>query len=416
MAIQIKNDLLQIFHKGLERVKGRQAVRQYLDKHRLESPSICLVAVGKAAGSMALGALDVLGERVQNGILITKRDHLEAGLAAHPQVQCIESDHPVPSAASLAAGQSLIDYVSDNASSNTQFLFLLSGGASSLVEVLAEGMSFAQLQKLTQLLLSHGYDIGQMNRVRRSISKIKGGKLAHYLNGTPSLVLLISDVPGDDPAVIGSGLLTRVDEALDPSTYHSEIQAILSTVQQPDIPSKGCFDSIESHIIACLDDAKQACFEEAQALGYRARIVEDFVEGDATAAAQRITAEIAQSHDEIYIYGGETSLILPDNPGQGGRSQHLALCTALQITSQPGMYLLAAGTDGTDGPTDAAGALVDSETILRGDTLSKDASQYLAAANSYEFLKATTDLIITGPTGTNVMDLIIGINLSASEL
>ena len=405
---QSRNDLLKIFESGVERVKGRFAVHQHLLKHPLNTKHIHLVAIGKASSSMSLGAFDVCGHQISDGIVITKRDHLEAELTQHSSIQCIESDHPLPSSTSITAGQALLDYLAKYANNGETFLFLLSGGASSLVEVLADGCDLNTLKELTQLLLAHGYDIQQINKIRRAVSKIKGGRLVNYLNGADAQVLLISDVPGDDPAIIGSGLLTPIQEAINANEYTDEIHRILQSITSAPTPTPADFSTTSTQIIARLQDAKDQCLQTAQQLGYDAQCVDRFIEGDTITAAKTIADEIMHSDKPMRIYGGETSLILPPHPGAGGRNQHFALSAAQAIEGH-NICILSAGTDGTDGPTDSAGGLVDGHTIARGCDKDMSAQEYLDKANSHEFLQATGDIVHTGPTGTNVMDLIIAL-------
>lgn len=404
-----REDLIKIFNAGLERVKGRGAVCEYLKNAPLDAQQTHLVAIGKAAASMTLGAMDILGERVVSGLLITKHNHLDYALTTYPQITCLESDHPVPGRASLVAGQALLKYLARHAQNDACIIFLLSGGTSSLVEVLAEGADLDDLKDLTQLLLAHGLDIQKINAVRRSISRIKGGRLATFLNGAQTLVLLISDVPGDNPGVIGSGLLTAVHDAVEYADYPTAVIDILNRIDTVAVPCAETFDAVQTRIVACLEDAKADCREAAIAMGYSARCANCFVEGDTLVAAKRIVKEVLDAPEQVLIFGGETCLVLPPEPGAGGRNQHLALAAALMLAHTQGIYLLSAGTDGTDGPTAAAGGLVDSTTLSRGKAAGLDAQQSLAAADSHTYLSAIGDALISGPTGTNVMDLIIGL-------
>ena len=404
-----RETLIKIFHAGLERVKGRPAVRAYLQDAPLQPPQVHLVAIGKAASSMTLGAMDAAGASVADGLVITKHGHLDPELDAFDRISCFESDHPVPGRASIEAGQMLLEYMTRNAMPGGQFLFLLSGGASSLVEVPVDGCTLEDLQRLNQMLLAHGLDIQQVNKIRRAVSKIKGGRLAARLNGAKALVLLISDVPGDDPGVIGSGLLTPVNETVDYAAYNGEIVQMLEHMQAVPVPESGVFAGVHTAIVARLDDARQACMDEARSAGCSARIADEFIAGDALSAACDIVQKVLSGTEQVLIFGGETHLTLPPAPGAGGRNQHLALAAALYLQGIDGVYLLSAGTDGTDGPTEAAGGLVDGATLARGGAAGLDARDSLNAADSHHFLQATGDLIVTGPTGTNVMDLIIGL-------
>ncbi|HEY5718889.1 MAG TPA: glycerate-2-kinase family protein, partial [Gammaproteobacteria bacterium] len=206
MTREPRADLLALYRAALDAVDGRRAVRRHLAAQPPPGGPLHLVAVGKAATSMTLGALDALGPRVVSGLVICKAGGGDPALSADPRLRYLDSDHPVPGARSLAAGQALVGYL-DAAPDDARFLCLGSGGASSLVELLPAGCDLAWLQRLTDWLLAGGYDIGTMNRVRKAFSRIKGGRLRQWLRGRPALNLLISDVPGDDPAVVGSGLL-----------------------------------------------------------------------------------------------------------------------------------------------------------------------------------------------------------------
>lgn len=411
-ASAARADLAEIFNAGLARVRGRDAVRAYFAVHSPPPAPLHLVAVGKAAAAMAAGAFDALEPRIENALVITKHGHLDNHLARRPGVRCIESDHPVPGAASLEAGAALLDCLGSWARPGSCFLFLLSGGASSLVEAPADGLTLGGLEQLTRALLENGLDIARMNTVRRAVSRIKGGRLAPYLNGCAALNLLISDVPGDDPGVIGSGLLTPVRETFNAADYPPEVAAALQGVRAVPAPDAAAFAAIETHIIARLSDARRACLQQAATLGHDAADPGDFLDGDAADTARQVCRRLCDGRRGVLVLGGETLMRLPEKPGRGGRNQHLALAAAAAIQGRDDVFLLAAGTDGTDGPTDAAGGLVDGGTIARGESAGLSAADCLARADSGAFLEASGDLIVTGPTGTNVMDLVIGLKLS----
>ncbi len=411
-------DLRGIYEAGLDRVRGFDAVRNYLEVRDSGSgdvpflPYAHLVAVGKAASMMARGALDSsCGDRIIDGLVITKHGHVEDDLAKQQRIECIESDHPVPGVNTLRAGERLLEYLFERAKGDARFLFLLSGGTSSLVEVPAGGMELDDLRDLTRQLLASGLDITQMNRVRRSVSGIKGGRLAAHLNRCSTVNLMISDVPGDDPGVIGSGLLTPVRETVDPDDCPGAVRELLERVELVPVPGAAEFEMIESEIIACLDDAKRRCEATAESWGYRRKLSPEpaFVQGDVAEAAEVMCRQLHASRGEVLIWGGEPTVKLPDKPGRGGRNQQLALSVALKIKGEPGTYFLSAGTDGTDGPTADAGALVDGGTVERGEKKGLDAEDCLRRADAGTFLDVSGDLVTTGPTGTNVMDLMIGL-------
>ena len=402
-----REQVLEIFEAGVSRVKGFNAVEEFLGNHPLAG-EYYLIAVGKAASSMSLGALSVLKEQVVSGLVVTKHDHTEDELRGYKNITTMESDHPVPGEPSLAAGSALVNFV-ESAPQNAKFLVLFSGGASSLMEVLADGMSLDKLSHLNKVLLSIGYDITQMNQVRRAISHIKGGRLANYINGRETIALLISDVPGDDPAVIGSGPLTPVQEDINQFDLPESITSILQGVTFTPTPDQALFTNINTHVIATLDDAKTAAEKCAQSLGFNVTTHAEFMQGDAEQKAAEICNMLETADSGIHIWGGETSLILPENPGRGGRNQHLAAVAACELAGKDNIVFLAAGTDGTDGPTPDAGGLVDGSSVERGASQGLDIEKYLTAADVGNYLIKTGDMVTTGPTGTNVMDLVVAL-------
>ncbi len=406
-----RESLRRVYAAGVRRVRGFDAVCDYLDAHPAAHPSshpLHLVAIGKAASAMTLGALAACGGRIADGLVITKHGHLDHALARHRRIACVESDHPVPGDNTLRAGERLLAYLDEHADGDAHFLFLLSGGASSLVEVPPPGVGLDDLRSLTGQLLASGFDINRMNRVRRALSGIKGGRLAAHLKRCPTLSLLISDVPGDDPGVIGSGLLTPVRESVDADEYPGAVRELLARAELVPVPDAAEFNAIEAHIVACLDDAKDACVSAASSMDCKVIAASKFIEGDVAEVATRLCGQLRNSNGEVLIWGGEPTVKLPAEPGRGGRNQQLALAVALQIKGEPGLYFLSAGTDGTDGPTDDAGALVDGASVKLGEAQGFDAKDCLRRADAGAFLEASGDLITTGPTGTNVMDLMIG--------
>lgn len=399
---------MTMFRAGLARVDGRQAVRSALADDSSPAPDY-LVSVGKAS-TMPLGALDVYGEALRDGLVISKSHHIDAALREDSRLQCVESAHPVPDQRTLDAGRQLLEYVRARAGRG-RFLFLLSGGASSLVEVLPDGLNLDGAREINAALLASGLDIEKMNALRRSISRIKGGRLARYLGDSEALSLLISDVPGDNPAVIGSGLLTPTRDAIDWNDYPPAVREILERVELPPPAEASDCARVETRIIAKLDDAKEAVAQAARELGYEVELMSEFMSGDAREVGDALARLLLSAEPGVYIWGGETSVVLPDSPGRGGRNQHLALAAATALSGNEGAYLLAAGTDGTDGVSDDAGGLVDGGTVARGEAAGVRADEALERADSGRLLEASGDLVTTGPTGTNVMDLVIGLKV-----
>jgi hydroxypyruvate reductase len=406
MAPDGRQQLLGIFQCALVAVHGRERVRDYLRQHPVSAP-VYLLSIGKAACAMAQGAHAVLGSGIVDALIVTKRGHAEA--LPWP---VLEAGHPLPDEQSLAAGQKLIEFVAA-IPPDAMVLVLLSGGASALVEALPQGMDLAQLRALNDWLLAAGLDIAAMNRIRKRLSRIKGGRLAKLLAPRPVLCLAISDVPDDDPGAIGSGPLVA-DRSLRTAPDTTGLPAAVAGMLQHSLSAPGaddaCFEHVQFEIIARLDDAKRAAVEAARRLGLRAKLHRQFIEGDTLAAGARLAQALKNAPaGEVQVWGGETTLKLPPHPGQGGRNQSLALAVALALHGQENIWFLSAGTDGTDGPTPDAGALVDGGTIVRGEAEGLSAHLALATADAGNFLEASGDLIQTGATGTNVMDLMLGL-------
>lgn len=402
-----RKNLLAIFDAALARVNGCACVRRYLQAQQ-HQPPVYLIAIGKAAVAMARGAADVLGDKIRDGLVITKHGHADA--LPWP---CLTAGHPLPDAASLAAGDELLRFVS-RIPAHCRVLVLLSGGASALVERLPDSVTLDQLQAVNRWLLSAGFDIYACNDMRKRLSLLKGGRLAVRLAPRDVLCLTLSDTPDNDPQTIGSGPLvpdTRLSEA--PASVADApkfVRHLLGNAPPAPAVDDPAFKHIETVIVATLDDAKRAAGEAAQAHRYRAVIEPGFVTGDAIAVGTRLAKVMSGRESNVaYVWGGETQVILPECPGRGGRSQSLALAAALELAGRTGVLFLAAGTDGTDGPGDDAGALVDGETVARGALQGQDAAAALTRADAGSFLEASGDLLRTGPTGTNVMDIMLGL-------
>ena len=420
-----------LFDAGVQAVVGEAATARALQTTSFDKP-VHLVAIGKAADSMAKGALQIIGNRLAAGLVITKHGYLSPALAADARLVCLQAGHPTPDQASLDAGQVLVQTISTLAASD-HLLILISGGTSALVEHLVQGMALAELQVVTNHLLANGYAIGDMNRVRRRLSCIKGGRLANYLPaGCLVSQLLISDVPGDQPADIGSGLLiapgsdtadstgpqqmaqqmAQQKMAKDRHLLNSLIDThVLDSVTAAPAATAAVWAQIETRIIASSAIAQAAVAAAATARGLAVVQASGNLDGDVAAVADRICAVLLATDAAvgIYIWGGETTVSLPASPGRGGRNQHLALILATRVAGMSGVQLLCCGTDGSDGPTGDAGGLVSGDTLRNGESLQLDAAASLRQANAGDYLERCGALVTTGPTGTNVMDLVIAI-------
>jgi glycerate 2-kinase len=384
-----RKHVLEILNSAIQSVNGQTVVATYLQQFSAHKP-VYVVAIGKAAQSMVLGAEKVLQDLIMGGLVVTKTGHVDQHRVKQNVFRYIEAAHPVPDETSLKAGQAVLDFIHD-APPDAEFLFLISGGASSLVEVLPAGVHLHDLDKVTTWLLGSGLDIGAINAVRKSLSCIKGGRLARTLCGRQTTVL-VKDKLGhlDLPKWIADMLdkASAFAEAIDP-----------------------CFNNITTRILANNQMAQAAAIKKGQWLKYTVFQHRDLIEGDVREVGKALAKRLIDGEPGLYLWGGETTVHLPETPGRGGRNQSLALEIAIALQYHENICFLSAGTDGTDGPTDDAGALVDCGTIKRGELDGLNAAQCLHNADAGTFLQASGDLIQTGPTGTNVMDLMIGMKL-----
>jgi len=290
---------------------------------------------------------------------------------------------------------------------------LLSGGASSLVEVPAPGITLEMLQQVNRWLLGSGLDIKRMNTIRKRLSRIKGGQLIKSLGERQVQVWMISDVRGDDPAVIGSGLLYPDDsDAAQISGLPAEIQAILDNTPEVAGPSA---TAPEHRVLANLQAACSALSEAACERELSVQVHDLELDGDAVETGRQLAEVLEHASPGIHLWGGETTVQLPVQPGRGGRNQQLALAAATVLAGKPHCYLLALGTDGSDGSTGDAGALVDGGSLARGELAGLDAEVSLHAADAGAFLEASGDLVSTGPTGTNVRDIVVALTNGARQ-
>ena len=392
--------LLNLFQRALAAVDGRAAVAAWLKAHPPQGP-FHLVALGKAAGTMATGALDTAGAGLVSGLLVSRYGHLDAAAVRDPRFLALEAGHPLPDEQSLAAGNALLLFLRE-VPSDARFLFLISGGTSSLVEAPVEGVSLEDLQRLNRWLLASGLPISDINRVRSALSRIKGGRLAAELRGRRATLLLMSDVPGDVLPDIGSGLLLT-----SPPKSLPQLPARFATLpfQEEMVDT---VSEIDAQLIASNQRAREAVCAAATAAGVAAFDHGEFSERDAVACGEAFAQALLAGPAGVHVWGGESTVKLPEHPGRGGRNQQLALAASRSLSGYPDVFLLAAGTDGSDGVTDDAGALVDGGTLERGGDAGYDATACLVRAAAADFLEASGDLVHTGPTGTNVMDLIIG--------
>jgi hydroxypyruvate reductase len=390
--------LVHLYETAVDAVDGRQLVQQWCR----DNPSFLFthcVAIGKAATPMLQGALDIR-RTVNSALLITPAGILTGDIRRNSKVTVIESSHPVPDQSSLAAGRALIDYVS-GLPAGASLLVLVSGGTSSLVEVPIEGVSLSQLQKINEHLLASGMDIHAMNAWRKQFSQIKGGGLLQYVQHLQCTQLALSDVYGNDPAVIGSGLLVLSEsDKLDKDTW---LQSLLPGKMK----KTESRNPVETHVIGSVEIAMQAVVDEAFQQGLDYYLHDEFVSGDAVIQGKVIGQYLLDAPVGIHVWGGETTVALPAEPGLGGRNQSMALSLATAIDGIDDLSVLVAGTDGIDGNTRCAGAIVSGRSMQQVRQMGFDVVAELRNANAGMVLMAIGDLFKPGPTNTNVMDIMI---------
>ena len=333
-----------------------------------------IIAIGKAAGPMTRGALQAL-KHEPNVLVVHKKDCDDGLLAASGKIRIIEAGHPMPDQHSIEAGTAIFEAVT-SLGPDAQLLMLVSGGASALTELPAGGFSLADIQAATDRLIASGSPIGDINAERVRMSQIKGGQLLASFKGKDALSLLLSDVQGDDPLVIGSGT----------GSAHRA--------------AKG-----RDRVIASNTLARSAAAKAAIADGQTLLSNEESLYGDFEDVAAKLSRELSGAGYGIRVWGGEPTVTLPDQPGTGGRNLSLALALAIRLRGTTGISVLVAGTDGDDGTSGVAGAFIDGQTVTDVD------SAYLALkkADAYSWFNGTDALFDCGPTGTNIMDIAIAI-------
>ncbi len=390
----MKADALAIFAAAIRAADPVAAMRTHwtIDPERYRN--IYVVGAGKAAAVMAAEAERVLGRRILAGAVNTKQGHGPLKLS---RIEVIEAAHPIPDEAGVQGAKRIAE-LATAAGEGDLVLVLLSGGASALLPLPIEGLSLEEKRNITAQLLARGATIHQMNTVRKHLSRIKGGQLAAMAQPAQVIGLILSDVVGDNLEVIGSG-----PTAADPTTTEDARSVLKQFGIEPpkllqETPKQSAAQNI---IIGSNRQALEAAAQEASRLGYRPRILSSTVEGEAREIG-RMMAAVQAEPGTCLISGGETTVTIRGT-GKGGRNQELALAAAIAIQGRKDIVILSAGTDGTDGPTDAAGGIVD------GLTADGNAQAALNNNDSYCYLKTRNALVITGPTGTNVMDVQIAL-------
>lgn len=406
----VRSDAHFIVDRIIKAVLPEPAVRAFL-RQRTPPPRVTLIAIGKAAWRMASAAVMEWGDAITQGVVITKYHHALGDL---PNLEIYEAGHPLLDANGLHATQRALAMV-DELGADDMVLFLVSGGGSALFEALPEGVTLDDLQAINQQLLRSGADIVAINTIRKRLSLVKGGRFAQRAAPARILALVISDVLGDRLDTIASGPAypdaMRAETALEfARRYSLRLSPTLWRLLEEETPKT--LHNVETHVIGSVRAAVDAAARAAQERGYTPLILTTLLNCEAREAG-RFLASIARTVRSVgqplsapcaILCGGET-IVTVTGGGKGGRNQELALSAAIELAGVADVVLASVGTDGTDGPTDAAGGIVDGDTTARMAAQGIDAHAALAQNDAYPALAASGDLLITGPTGANVNDV-----------
>lgn len=399
----LRNDALDIIFSSIKKADPYLSTLNILKTLDLEILSPTVLSIGKAAVPMAKAAEDVFGEKIKTGLIVTKYGHSK-GFSSRV-FEVLESAHPVSDENSVLAAEKGLEIVS-KLSENDVLVVLLSGGGSALFE--KSNVPFETQRDITKKLLSRGAEIEEINAVRSCISLVKGGKLAAAAYPAKVLTVALSDVLGNNKSAIASGITVAepTDEAeikRIAEKYLPEYALLLAQkaeeAKTPKVNDGGFFFAGDINSL-CL-----AAEERAKELGYFVADSSRSLTGEARDAAKKLVSRVKDRKGKTaYIFGGETTVTLKGS-GLGGRNQEMALAAAIELSGKENIVFASAGSDGTDGPTDAAGGIADGRTVFEIQKAGLDAAAELENNNSYYALKAADSLIFTGPTGTNVNDL-----------
>ena len=405
--MNLRSDADGIIQETLAEILPDAAVEKALRGHTFGVGRVVLIAVGKAAWQMAHAAADVLGERIDTGLVITKYGHVMGEI---PRIRCVEAGHPVPDENSLAATVEALA-LTENLTAEDTVLFLLSGGGSALFE--QPLIPPAELTALTEHLLASGASIVEMNTIRKRMSAVKGGRFGAHCAPAHVFSIVLSDILGDPLDMIASGpahpdTSTAEDAHAVVQKYGLHLSKEAAALLDAPLPT--ALPNVETHITGSVRELCAAAARAAERRGYTPVLLTDQLDTEARAAGQFLAC-IARTHagdgtSYAYIAGGETIVQLVGK-GRGGRNQELALAAADGIAGHDNIAVFSIGSDGTDGPTDAAGGYVDGDTAAALARTGMDAATALAENDSYTALNAVDGLIITGPTGTNVNDVAV---------
>jgi len=415
-------DIQELIHKKIK-LNDNNLIIDKINYDLRQFEKIVIIGGGKASSTMAASIEQILSEKINKGIVITSY-----GSVLHNRKVIIkEAAHPIPDENGIKWTNELLAIVNE-CDEKTLVICLISGGASSLLCSPVSGVSLNDIQKLNKDLIDCGATIAEINTIRKHLSKIKGGQLVKAAIPATLVSLILSDVVGDSLDVIASG-----STAPDPTSYEDAIKilkdfSLIDKVPSPilkhlrngakgdisDTPKPGdlIFTHVQNVLIGTNIDAMISAEIEAKKLGYNTLILSPMIVGETRTVAKVHTAiaksiqkySLPISKPACFLSGGETTVKVKGE-GKGGRNQEFVLTAAIELENEKKIIVLSAGTDGIDGPTDAAGAICDGETVFRGEDKGMKSNDYLINNNSYEFFNKLDDLIMTGPTNTNVMDL-----------
>ncbi len=432
----LRESALAIFRAALDAADPRVAIHRVVQRdgntlrvgaraYDLTRGRVFVIGFGKASAAMAQAIEEICGDKIARGAVSVKYAHTQA----LQKIELYEAGHPLPDANSLRATQAILRVLGE-ARADDLVICLISGGGSALLDLPAAGVSLDDLRTATQVLMHAGATINEMNALRKHLSQVKGGQLARHAGGAQIISLILSDVIGSPLDTIASG-----PTAPDSTTFadalavieHRGVRAQLpaSVLQHIERGARGAiadtptgddplFARVQNVIIADNAIACAAAMRAAKAQGFNSVLLTSYLQGEAREVAKVLAAiakEIAASDQPIarpacVIAGGETTVTVRGS-GTGGRNQELALAAALEIAGMERAVVLSGGTDGSDGPTDAAGALVDGTTLTRAAARGMDAHAFLSNNDAYHFFQPLDDLIVTGPTHTNVNDVML---------
>ncbi|CAJ0716024.1 MULTISPECIES: glycerate kinase [Ralstonia] len=405
-----------LFDTAVAAVSAAQCLQAFLP----EPPRGRTIVIGAGKGAAAMAeAVEQHWKGDLSGLVVTRYEHGRAP-GTQGRIEVVEASHPVPDAAGQRAAQRMVGLL-DGLTEDDLVLCLISGGGSALLAAPAEGLTLADKQSVNRALLKSGASIGEMNCVRKHLSSIKGGRLALACAPARVETLLISDIPGDDPTLIASGptlpdattcadALTVIDKyGIDvPEAVRRHLETGAGETPKP---GDAGFDGHRSHVIATAQHALEAAAAQARALGYEAHILSDSIEGEARDVAEVHAGIVRQivARDQpftkpcVILSGGETTVTVRGS-GRGGRNAEFLLALGVALDGLPGVHAIACDTDGIDGSEDNAGAILTPDSLARAEALGLKPKQLLDNNDGYGFFDALGDLIVTGPTRTNVND------------